>query len=254
MQLKALRRSPASVASSSVSPRLRWRAPPSGGSHTPATACSGSAVQAGIVEDAFWPGQAVMLAQHRSLVFSPEQPPLLEDRDHFGAKHVELRRQQWRHDIEPVGRTVLEPVLDKIGDLFGRAGSDVMSARAGKIPEQLPQCRLVAPHQIDDDFSTAARGLYQTRVGEIFRDKRAIEPQGRKIVPAEATRQPLAPDLRIRKIVDLARGAAPRPPWRRSSGSGPAGSGCASAAVPRPPPAASDRRRILAPSSSPCER
>src|SRR5439155_22693275 len=140
----------------------------------------------GIVEDAFWRGQAVMLAQHRSLVFSAEQPPLLEDRDHLGAKHVKLRRQQWRHNIEPVGRTVLEPVLDKIGDLVGGAGGDVMPARAGKISEQLAQCRLVAPHQTDDDFGAAARGLYQTRVREIFRDKRAVERQVRKIVPAEA--------------------------------------------------------------------
>src|SRR5438552_18266814 len=34
-----------------------------------------------------------------------------------------------------------------------------------------------------------------------------VERQVRKIVPAEAARQPLAPDLRIGKIVDLAREA-----------------------------------------------
>src|SRR5260370_974405 len=111
----------------------------------------------GIIEDAFWPAQAVMLAKHRSPVFSAEQPPPLQDRDHLGAKHVELRRQQRRHDIEPVGRTVLEPVLDKIGDLLGRPGGDVMSARAGKIPAQLPPWRLVAPPQTDDHLGAAAR-------------------------------------------------------------------------------------------------
>jgi hypothetical protein len=46
-----------SVARSSVSPRLRWRAHPSGGGHTPATACSGSAVQAGSSKTLFGQGR-----------------------------------------------------------------------------------------------------------------------------------------------------------------------------------------------------
>jgi hypothetical protein len=31
-----------------------------------------------------------MLAQHRSLIFSAEQPATLQDRGHLGAEHVEL--------------------------------------------------------------------------------------------------------------------------------------------------------------------
>src|SRR5215472_18860432 len=45
-----------------------------------------------------------MLAQHRPAVLGAKQPAPLQDRDNFGAEDVELNRQQWRHDIEPVRR------------------------------------------------------------------------------------------------------------------------------------------------------
>ncbi len=43
--------------------------------------------------------------------------------------------------------------------------------------------------------------------GKSSGDERPVERQVREIVPAEAARQPLAPDLRIGKLVDLARQA-----------------------------------------------
>src|ERR1700731_3557987 len=76
----------------------------------------------------------------------------------------------------------------KLGDLFRRACGDEMAARTGEISEQLPQCRLVAPHQIDDHLGPTARGLDHAGVGKIFWRQRAIERQGRKIVPTKASR------------------------------------------------------------------
>jgi hypothetical protein len=79
-----------------------------------------------VVEHARRPRQAVMLAQHCPGIFGPEQPALLQDRDHLGAEHVELCRQQWRHDVEPIRGPVGEPVLDQAGNLFRCPGRNEM--------------------------------------------------------------------------------------------------------------------------------
>jgi len=79
-----------------------------------------------------------MLAQRCPLVFGAKQPAPLQDRDDLGAENLELRRQQRRHDVEPVRRPVGKPVLDQIGDLLGRPRRDEMPPRAGEISQQLP--------------------------------------------------------------------------------------------------------------------
>ena len=145
-----------------------------------------------------------MVAQHRAAVFGAEEAAALQHRDNLGGERVELRRQQRRHDVEPVRGAAGEPVLDQIGDLLRRPGGDVMAARAGEIAEQLPQGRLVAPHQVDDHLGAAARRLDRAGVGEIRRRQRPVERQMREVVPAEAARQPLAPDLRVGQLVHLA--------------------------------------------------
>ena len=71
-----------------------------------------------------------MLAQGGAGIFGAEQPAPLQQRDQLRAEHVEHRRQQRRHDVEAVGGAVLEPVLDQIGDLLGRASGGEMAARA----------------------------------------------------------------------------------------------------------------------------
>src|SRR4051795_11288675 len=47
-------------------------------------------------------------------------------------------------------RAVTEPVLDDVGDLLRRAGDAEMAACAGKVRQQLPQRRLLPPHQVQD--------------------------------------------------------------------------------------------------------
>jgi hypothetical protein len=57
------------------------------------------------------------------------------------------------------------------------AGGGEMPAVAGQIRQQLPQGRLVPPHQVEDHLGTTARRLHRVRIGEILRYKRAIERQ-----------------------------------------------------------------------------
>src|SRR5689334_4803208 len=78
---------------------------------------------------------------------------------------------------------------------------------AGEVGEQLPQSRLLAPHQADDHLGAAARGLDRAGVGEVLDRQRLVERQVREIVPAEAAGQALAADLRIGERVELARHA-----------------------------------------------
>ena len=59
-------------------------------------------------------------------------PRSLQDRDHVVDERVEARRQQRRHDVEAVGGAVLEPLLDLVGDLLGRADDDPVPAAAGE--------------------------------------------------------------------------------------------------------------------------
>ena len=49
-----------------------------------------------------------MLAQRFAGVFRAEQSAPLQQRDHLGAEHVELCRQQWGHEVEAVRRTEIE--------------------------------------------------------------------------------------------------------------------------------------------------
>jgi hypothetical protein len=99
-----------------------------------------------IVEHAGGPRQSIMLAQRRPGILSTERPAALQPRDDPTAECVELRRQQGRHDIEPVRCAGSEPVLNQIRNLLRCACGDVVSARAGQITKQLPQCRPVSPN------------------------------------------------------------------------------------------------------------
>src|SRR5438477_634984 len=80
------------------------------------------------------------------------------------------------------------PILDQIGDRLRRAGGDEMSASAGAIAEQLPQGRLVPPHQVQDHLGAAARRLDRAGIGKILGRQWPVERQVREIMPAEAVR------------------------------------------------------------------
>src|SRR5262245_32211768 len=116
-----------------------------------------------------------MLAQSCSSVFGAKQSASLLQRDHFGAGEVKLRWLQRRHAVEPVGRTIDEPVAYEIGVLVACTGQDVVAAGTGTVAQQLPQGRLVAPHQIEDYLGAAARRFDRARIGKVFWPARAIE-------------------------------------------------------------------------------
>ncbi len=82
-----------------------------------------------------------------------------------------------------------------------------MAARAGHVAQELPQRRLVAADDVDDDFGAAARRLDRLRGRGNPPGQRLVERQMREIMPAEAARQALAPDLGIGQLVELARKA-----------------------------------------------
>ena len=138
-----------------------------------------------IVEHACRQRQSVMLAQRHPGILGAEQSTALQKRDHPTAKRIQLGRQQRRHDIESVRCAGSEPVFDQIGDLLRSARGDIVSARAGQITKQLPQCRPVPPNQVDDDLSAAARRLDRLRAGKVLRRERPVERQMREIVAAE---------------------------------------------------------------------
>src|SRR5580704_7809978 len=100
-----------------------------------------------------------------------------------------------------------KPFLDQLGDLLRRAGDGEMSEGAGKVTEQLPQCRPVSPHQVQDHLGPAACRLDQAGVREILRPEWAVQWQVLETMPAEPAGEALAPNPRIAQIVDLARQA-----------------------------------------------
>ena len=118
-----------------------------------------------------------MIAQHTARIGGTEQPALLQDRNHLGAEHVQHRRQQRRHDVKAVRRAIGEPVLNEIGHLLRCAREGEVAPRAGEVRQQLPQGRLLAPHQAQDDLGAAARCLHRSRVREIVRRERPVERQ-----------------------------------------------------------------------------
>ena len=113
------------------------------------------------------PVEAKVIAQRRTLIGRAEQAALLEDGHDLGYEHIELPRQDRRHDIEPVRGAVGEPVLDQVRHLFGRARHGEVTTCAGKAVEQLAQRRPFPRHQGGDHLGTALRGLDRARVREV---------------------------------------------------------------------------------------
>jgi hypothetical protein len=109
----------------------------------------------GTGEDARGPIQPVVLAQRSARVFVAEQPALTQGRHHLLGKHVEAARQPGRHDVEAVGRTILEPRLDIVRDFFRRAGNYPMAPRARQALHALSDRRLLAIDDVDDELETA---------------------------------------------------------------------------------------------------
>ena len=93
-------------------------------------------------------GQAEMVAQGRALVVAPEQAAALQFRhdaiDEIGEAAGEMRRQ----DVEPIGRPLDEPFLQRVGDPARRAAEHPVAARRrGQIVE-IAQRHVLAPRHL----------------------------------------------------------------------------------------------------------
>ena len=63
-----------------------------------------------------------MIAQRRPLIVGAEQAALLQDRHHELHEILKAFVEIRRHHVEAVGCVINEPVLQGVGDAFGRAG------------------------------------------------------------------------------------------------------------------------------------
>ena len=93
------------------------------------------------------PGQPEVLAQRAAGVLGAEEAAPLKNRHHAIDEVLQAVRQRVRHQVEVVGRTALEPVLDVVGDLFGGADDDAVSAAAGECADQFARRAVVAPRE-----------------------------------------------------------------------------------------------------------
>ena len=109
-----------------------------------------------------------MIAQRLTFVFTANNPRRRSNGTTLGDEHVQHRWQHRGHQIEPVRRSIAEPVLDQIGDLLRRPGGDEMSASSRHIAQKLTQRGFLAAHETDDHLGAAARGLHRGGVGEIL--------------------------------------------------------------------------------------
>ena len=85
------------------------------------------------------PLEPEIFAQRRALVFGAEPAALLQDRHHLLDEVGEPGRQDRRHDVEAVGRAVVEPLADRVGHLLGRPDHRAVAARRGQRQIELAQ-------------------------------------------------------------------------------------------------------------------
>src|SRR6202023_2537501 len=100
-----------------------------------------------------------MRAERISFVSRSEQAPFLQDRNDMLDEAVEHLRQHRGLQVEAVGNAFLDPVLNKVGDLLGRAFEDKVAARPRELGEQLAQRRVLLADISNDDLGAAARRL-----------------------------------------------------------------------------------------------
>src|SRR3954454_16787885 len=84
-------------------------------------------------------GQAVVVAERGARVLVPEESALLQDRHDLRGEVVEELRVERRHHVEAFARSVLEPALHRVRDLYRGAVEDVVSPAAGEAVQELAQ-------------------------------------------------------------------------------------------------------------------
>src|SRR5207302_4616565 len=114
--------------------------------------------------------QAVVIAQGLAGVLLAEQAALAQDRHHLFGENVESARQPGRHNVEAVGRAVLEPGLEVVRDLFRRPSDHPMAASTGQPLHQLADGRLFAIDDVDDELETAGNAAGTLGIDQVARE------------------------------------------------------------------------------------
>lgn len=91
-------------------------------------------------------------------------------------------RTRRRHDVEAVGRAILEPGLDVVGDLFRRTGDHPMAACASQALHELADRRLLTVDDVDHQLETAGDAVRAADVDQMTR-KGTIEVESSAAVP-----------------------------------------------------------------------
>src|SRR5260370_5976661 len=89
--------------------------------------------------------QAEMIAQCRPLIVGAEQASLLQNRHHEPHEILKTFVEIRRPHVEAVRRVILEPLLQGVGDAFGRAAQHPMAARCRGEAVEIAQRHRLAP-------------------------------------------------------------------------------------------------------------
>src|SRR6187455_320228 len=80
---------------------------------------------------------------------------------------LEARRKQWRHHVEAVGCSRIEPFLERVGDLLRRARERAMPSASAEPHEQLTHRQFVTACKIGDDEKATLMALHVADRAEI---------------------------------------------------------------------------------------
>ncbi len=114
-------------------------------------------------------------------VLGAEQTALLQDRHHPVDKLLEPRRQHCGHDVEAVGRAAVEPVLDRVGHLLGRARESAVASTAAEAFDELPHREVLPSRELHDERVPALGSLDLVLGRQVLRqrlvERKLLRPQ-----------------------------------------------------------------------------
>src|SRR6266567_5228126 len=108
--------------------------------------------------------QAEMIAQCCSVIVGAEQAALLQNRYHELDEILEAFVEIRRHHVEAVRGVTLEPLLQGVGDAFGRAAQHPMAACGGGEIVEVAQCHVLSPSLGEHDAGKAVIAVGQRNV------------------------------------------------------------------------------------------
>ena len=119
-------------------------------------------------------------------------------------ERLEPRGEHGGHDVEAVRRAAVEPVLDRVGDLLGRAGERAVAPAAAEPADQLTHGELLPAGELDGQRVAALGALDLVLVGQVGRQL-AVEGQVLGVDPQRLGQLPagvLGPDQLVESALE----------------------------------------------------